>query len=210
MSLIELSLVGKSRNLQLVNLPLELQPLICSHLSYNDLQALRQTNRFYRSLITINFMRLALTPDGLNAELSTVCRHCLRQEPTGRKLLWSGNELFPEPLTARCESCIVKNRLLTPGDKVYMTKTLEATYICWWCGWPTRDDQQFHVKCRKNYRNVCGIHVILNILQGGLSVSVFQVAMQNFSSQAIVCAPAIVSTFSANKCTIKDRRLPSY
>ena len=206
MSLIELSLVGKSRNLQLVNLPLELQPLICSHLSYNDLQALRQANQFYRSLITIDFMRLALTPDGLNAELSTVCRHCLRQEPTGRKLLWSGNELFPEPLTARCESCIVKNRLLTPGDKVYMTKDLERAYICWWCGWPTRGDQQFHDKCKTNYSIVCSINFILNILRSGLSLSAFQAAVQHFPSQAIVRTPTIVSAFSTNKCRIKVRR----
>ena len=144
-------------------------------------------------------MRLSFTSAGLNAELSTVCRHCLRQEPTGEKLIWLGNELFPEPLTARCEGCVVRNRLLTPGDRVYMKTSLDGTYICWWCGWPTGQDQEFHAKCCRKYCRVCLIHYVLYLIRNALLIATFEEAMQHFASEAIVCGPAIVSIFSANK-----------
>jgi hypothetical protein len=168
---VEIPLVSRTRHSSLVKLPLELQPFICSHLSYNDLQVLRQVNQFYRSLITVDFMRLSFTSAGLNAELSTVCQHCLRQEPTGEKLLWLRNGLFPKPLTAQCEDCVVRRRLLTPGDKVYTKSATANTYICWWCGWPTWDDQEFHPKCRSRYQRACLIHSGLHLFSEYITFS---------------------------------------
>ncbi|ROT38940.1 hypothetical protein SODALDRAFT_323434 [Sodiomyces alkalinus F11] len=72
----------------LLYLPMELQFLICSHLSFGDLQTLRRTNRFYRHLINLDFVRICLGSIATDNELRFVCRTCMRYDESRRRLVW--------------------------------------------------------------------------------------------------------------------------
>ncbi|KAL2760394.1 hypothetical protein ACRALDRAFT_1059788 [Sodiomyces alcalophilus JCM 7366] len=72
----------------LLYLPMELQFLICSNLSFGDLQTLRRTSRFYRQLINLDFVRICLGSIATDNELRFVCRTCMRYDESRRRLVW--------------------------------------------------------------------------------------------------------------------------
>lgn len=72
----------------LLYLPMELQFLICSNLSFGDLQTLRRTSRFYRQLISLDFVRICLGSIETDNELRFVCRTCMRYDQSRRRLVW--------------------------------------------------------------------------------------------------------------------------
>ncbi|PNH62776.1 hypothetical protein VD0002_g5376 [Verticillium dahliae] len=154
----------------LLYLPMELQFLIGSHLGYGDLQNLRCTNKFYRQLIDINFVRTCLGSLATDYSLRFVCRSCLRYDGTGRRLLWplascaqpapSDGEVSDDgasieappatsmtycpdpsvPLAANCADCAVRQGQLCPGEYVLTEGGERKVRVCRWCGWPCTND----------------------------------------------------------------------
>ncbi|KAG7118390.1 hypothetical protein HYQ44_005533 [Verticillium longisporum] len=154
----------------LLYLPMELQFLIGSHLDYGDLQNLRCTNKFYRQLIDINFVRTCLGSLATDYSLRFVCRSCLRYDGTGRRLLWplascaqpapSNGEVSDDgasieappatsmtycpdpsvPLAANCADCAVRQGQLCPGEYVLTEGGERKVRVCRWCGWPCTND----------------------------------------------------------------------
>ncbi|KAH6691351.1 hypothetical protein F5X68DRAFT_229207 [Plectosphaerella plurivora] len=149
----------------LLFLPMELQFLIYSNLKYGDLQKLRATTRYFRQLISLDFIRICLGSPATDAELRFVCRSCMRYDPVGRRLVWPlAHRGQPDPVTGRivvqedgsddeetpppnypgpglpfsaiCSDCAVRARQLSPGEYVLMDGGERKVRVCRWCGWP--------------------------------------------------------------------------
>lgn len=149
----------------LLFLPMELQFLIYSHLNYGDLQRLRRTNRYFRQLVSIDFIRICLGSPATDAELRFVCRSCMRYDPVGRRLVWPlAQRAQPDPVTGRivqeenmsddedappptypgptlpfsalCADCAVRAGQLSPGEYVLMEGGERKVRVCRWCGYP--------------------------------------------------------------------------
>jgi hypothetical protein len=157
----------------LLFLPMELQFLIYSNLNYGDLQKLRATNRYFRQLISLDFIRICLGSPTTDAELRFVCRSCMRYDPVGRRLVWplahrgqadpvtgrivvrdDGSDEEDEapppnypgpglPFSALCSDCAFRAGQLSPGEYVLMDGGERKVRICRWCGWPCHGHQDW-------------------------------------------------------------------
>lgn len=96
------NLYRRNQYASLLYLPMELQFLIYSHLNYGDLRTLRTTNRYFRQLISLDFIRICLGSPATDAELRLVCRSCMRYDPVGTRLVWPlAHRTQPDPTTGR-------------------------------------------------------------------------------------------------------------
>lgn len=129
-------------------LPYEIQLDICSYLSFEDLQALRQTCRFYKDFLSDNYALNNLS----SAEKRFICGRCLWSSPGRYRLMWTSNSGAPNPpLSARCGPCALNDNLLTwrRGVQVVIPSSQEPKLVrkpgpCFCCG--QLDCGEYHVR----------------------------------------------------------------
>lgn len=193
------STAESTQHLTLQRLPHEIQTMIFHHLSYSDLYNLNRANRYYRSIITDNFIRTCFTPLQWDAALRAVCGGCQRPKPLGKRLVALNADAFEKPLGAYCVSCSFETRLLKPGVKVFVANDRYAyTKACRWCAWPTWTNQEFHDECAYKYLELIDSNRWLLFIRTALSWNACCLAWANFHTEGMVLGPTIVSSTFAH------------
>ena len=194
MSRFELPTVRTKRDARLVELHLELQAMICNRLSYIDLHQLSCVNRFYRALVTKDFMRSCFTDAQWDTELRAVCRDCQRHAPLGGRVIAYTWEAFENPLGGYCTVCSLQGGRLREISSVwaYGDGLACQTPICLWCGWPTWTEEMLHDACASKYERGRIICMCLTWLRSGLSLSAYGLLWRHFRSRETVI-PTVVS-----------------
>lgn len=192
---------------RLLELPNELQFMIISYLDFGDLERMRRACRYYRLLLSPDYVRELFGGHAqLAPHLTTVCQQCL--ETPGRTSLIlqpapnrpsSQHAHAPRPVSSKCFQCAVKARDLRVGTAVPLASARTA-WVCRWCGWPVVGphswaNEQFHINCYDRYYRVLWVFMCLGFVQFAVGVVAATLSLRYFRSETVILAPTIVSDY---------------
>ena len=193
---------------RLLALPTELHLQIISLLGLGDLERLRRTCGFYRSLLTPEFVRdlFERRPGGLEGQFARVCQDCfanpdradelILQPRTRPRSVRSSHGGKPPPLTAKCLRCSVRDRDCKVGEGVVLANGRRA-WTCRWCGWPVVGthswaSEQFHPRCYDGYYRILWTFMILGFVQFAIGIVAAVLSLRFFRDELSVLIPAVV------------------
>lgn len=183
-------------NLHLTTLPPELHVLILRHLTFADIQRLRHTSRFHRSLITKRLLRDVYGPS-LDAVLLSHCHLCHASDPTRANLLYADVTSPAYPFCSTCVPCAARRDELFAGRRVCMGN-LKSVWVCKWCGLPVVGspawrEPVFHQRCYARYGSVLLAYLALGWVQLCVAVAGAALCFRYFRGVKMVLGPCIVS-----------------
>lgn len=183
----------------LEKLPHELLLLIASYLYYGELQKLSRVNRFFRDLVSEDFISACLTAGELRIATALICRCCRRYVRAYHGLVWTDGPLINKPFSAYCVPCAIKTRRLKPGQSrldAPMNASGDRVHACRWCGrrLPAFKRHEFHVpECLAKFRGAGLAYHILATTRSAIAVATYAVAWRYFSGNRLVLGTTIVS-----------------
>ena len=193
--------------------------LILQHLQFGDLERLRQTCHFFRSLITSPMLK-KLFGDELKVMLLSHCYLCLKHDPTYVNLLWADYTDPRYPFASKCIDCAVQRNELMVGRRVSLGNYSTA-WVCRWCGYPVLAASawgsavHFHKECNEVYIRVLIGYVVLGWTQFSIAVVGAALCFKYFRQDQRVVVSCIVSPLQADpgpppeKLTSADHSHPS-
>jgi hypothetical protein len=177
----------------LVELPLELQIAVLAHLDIADLIYLRQTCKYYRQLLTRDFIEKLLGSD--QKLYDGCCRTCLSYPGRDRLVQLRISDSAWSSLCFRCYMTAPGIRADTSIDRFADGVEFRS---CQWCGWPVNTDAKipgrpFHWGCFVRYRRTVLSFALLGWVQFGLGIAAAVMARLSYHDVAVVVAPVFVS-----------------
>ncbi|KAI1840841.1 hypothetical protein JX266_012989 [Neoarthrinium moseri] len=197
-----------SEPLALNLIPLELQLLVISHLDVANTARLRQVCRFYRQLVTPDFVAKQFIRDGAqDPELQWFCTACLARPSRARLMLDEARAECPwRSLCFRCfrargglrrhEREHGRTVLLVPGGP----QASVVAVPCRFCGWllapggpAPAPERPAHRPCRVKIRLVSWAWILLGVLQLVLGFMGAVAAWSNYEEMREIYIPGTLN-----------------
>ncbi|SPO03627.1 uncharacterized protein DNG_06310 [Cephalotrichum gorgonifer] len=185
-----------SSDIHITSLPPELQVLILRHLSFADIQRLRHTSRFYRSLITKSLLKDIYGPT-LDAVLLSHCHICHAHDPSRAAFLYADITDPRYPFCSTCVACAAARDELVAGRRVSMGN-FRSAWVCRWCGYPVLSSPawhqpHFHRRCYSWYGSTLLMYLLLGWVQFCVVVTGAALCFRYFKGERMVLVPCIIS-----------------
>ncbi|KAM0249181.1 hypothetical protein ACHAQJ_009161 [Trichoderma viride] len=173
-----------------LQLPPELQFKILSHLSYGEIQRLRQTNRLFRRGLTQNVIQ-GLFPR-LADDMLCTCYICLTQKRPHQVI--RGEYSHPRfPLASKCFDCVARRSGFMVGKRYWLVNA-EQVLVCRWCGYPTRvvtgwHQPEFHFVCHQKFKGTLATHFGIGAMQWIVVIVGSALCWHYFKKERMVVVP---------------------